>query len=76
MVLPLFALANAGIPVSARPSRDAASSPAAIGIVAGLLVGKFVGINRGVAARRRFGGRRPASAGGARRARPARRDRA
>jgi NhaA family Na+:H+ antiporter len=60
VVLPLFALANAGIPVSASTLRDAATSPAAIGIVAGLVVGKLVGINLGVRVAVRAGGRLPA----------------
>ena len=59
MVLPLFALANVGIPLSASTVRDAAANPAAIGIVVGLLVGKFVGINVGVRVAERLGGRRP-----------------
>ena len=61
MVLPLFALANVGVPLSAATVRDAATNPAAIGIVVGLLVGKFVGINLGVRARR--AARRPAPDG-------------
>jgi NhaA family Na+:H+ antiporter len=63
VVLPLFALANAGIPVSGSTLRDAATSPAAIGIVAGLLIGKFLGINLGVRTAVRFGGRLPAGIG-------------
>jgi NhaA family Na+:H+ antiporter len=59
VVLPLFALANVGIPLSAATVRDAATNPAAIGIVVGLLVGKFVGINLGVRVAERLGGRRP-----------------
>jgi NhaA family Na+:H+ antiporter len=64
VILPLFALANAGIPVSASALRDAATSPAAIGIVAGLVVGKFVGINLGVRLAVRAGGRLPSGIGG------------
>jgi NhaA family Na+:H+ antiporter len=59
VVLPLFALANAGVPLSVTALRDAMSSPAALGIVVGLLVGKFVGINAGVELAIRLGGRRP-----------------
>ena len=58
VVLPLFALANVGIPLSSATVRDAATNPAAIGIVVGLLVGKFVGINVGVRIAERVGGRR------------------
>jgi Na+:H+ antiporter, NhaA family len=43
-VLPLFALANAGIPLSAELISSTASSPVALGIVFGLLFGKFFGI--------------------------------
>jgi NhaA family Na+:H+ antiporter len=44
VVLPVFALANAGIDLGSSALRDAASSPVAIGIVLGLVVGKLVGI--------------------------------
>jgi NhaA family Na+:H+ antiporter len=64
LVLPLFALANAGVPVSVTACRDAVTSPAAIGIMVGLLGGKFVGINAGIRVAARFGGRRPASLSG------------
>ena len=43
-MLPLFALANAGIQLSSGSISAAASSPVAIGIVVGLLIGKPVGI--------------------------------
>ena len=77
VVLPLFALANAGIPVSVSTLRDAATSPAAIGILAGLLIGKFVGINLGARLAVRAGGRLPPGIArpGARRARTAGRHR-
>jgi Na+:H+ antiporter, NhaA family len=39
LVLPLFALANAGVPVSAEALRDALSSPVGLGIAAGLVIG-------------------------------------
>lgn len=44
VVLPLFALANAGIPLSPDTVTDALTSPVAGGIVLGLVVGKVVGI--------------------------------
>ena len=44
LVLPLFALANSGLTLSADVVRDAVSSPVTLGIVAGLLVGKFLGV--------------------------------
>ncbi|MDP2710346.1 MAG: Na+/H+ antiporter NhaA [Solirubrobacteraceae bacterium] len=44
LVVPLFALANAGIAIDGDVLADAASSPIAWGIVAGLAVGKLAGI--------------------------------
>ncbi|MDW3218269.1 MAG: Na+/H+ antiporter NhaA [Acidimicrobiales bacterium] len=44
VVVPLFAMANAGIPLSGSVLGDAASSPATLGVVAGLVVGKPLGI--------------------------------
>jgi Na+/H+ antiporter NhaA/protein-disulfide isomerase len=44
LVVPLFALANAGIALDAEVLERAASSPITIGIVVGLVVGKLVGI--------------------------------
>lgn len=44
LVLPLFALANAGVAVSAEALRNAFQSRVAIGIVVGFIVGKFFGI--------------------------------
>jgi NhaA family Na+:H+ antiporter len=43
-VVPLFALANAGIVLSSDTLSDAVESPVAWGIVAGLVLGKLVGI--------------------------------
>lgn len=43
-VVPLFALANAGIPVGLTAVRDSLGSPVGLGVVAGLLLGKPVGI--------------------------------
>jgi NhaA family Na+:H+ antiporter len=44
-VVPLFALANAGVSLSGDAVGDAATSPVAAGIVLGLVVGKVVGIS-------------------------------
>lgn len=44
LIIPLFALANAGVAVSVGALADAATDRVAIGIVAGLVIGKLVGI--------------------------------
>jgi NhaA family Na+:H+ antiporter len=44
LVLPIFALANAGVPLSAAFAREALSSHLAQGIAAGLILGKAAGI--------------------------------
>jgi NhaA family Na+:H+ antiporter len=44
LIVPLFALANAGVVISSDSIADAASSPVTHGIVVGLVVGKLVGI--------------------------------
>jgi Na+/H+ antiporter NhaA len=44
VIVPLFALANAGIPISGQFLSDALTAPIAIGIVLGYVVGKPVGI--------------------------------
>jgi NhaA family Na+:H+ antiporter len=44
LVVPLFALANAGIALGPEALREAASSPITWGVVTGLVVGKIVGI--------------------------------
>jgi NhaA family Na+:H+ antiporter len=56
-IVPLFALANAGIVVSAASLHHAIDSPAAIGIVLGRVVGKPVGIALGVFVACRLGAR-------------------
>jgi Na+:H+ antiporter, NhaA family len=45
LVLPIFALANAGVPLSFEDLRAAASSSVSLGIVAGLVAGKILGIS-------------------------------
>jgi NhaA family Na+:H+ antiporter len=44
VVIPLFALANAGVELSSDIIGDAAASPITAGVIAGLLAGKFIGI--------------------------------
>jgi len=44
VILPIFALANAGIPLSSQALTDAASSPITYGVVAGLALGKLFGV--------------------------------
>ena len=45
VIIPLFALANAGIEVSGDSLRDALGSGVTIGVVCGLVVGKVVGVS-------------------------------
>jgi NhaA family Na+:H+ antiporter len=58
LIVPLFALANAGVQVSADSLRDAATAPITLGVVVGLVVGKLVGIAGAIALVVRFGGGR------------------
>jgi NhaA family Na+:H+ antiporter len=44
LVLPLFALANAGVPLSAEALRAALAEPVAIGVLVGLVLGKPIGV--------------------------------
>jgi len=44
VIVPVFALANAGVVLSSASIERAVSSPVTHGVVAGLVVGKFVGI--------------------------------
>ena len=44
LVMPIFALANAGIPVDSFTSSAAVLNPVTIGVIAGLVFGKLVGI--------------------------------
>jgi Na+/H+ antiporter NhaA len=59
-IVPLFALANAGVHLTGGLVSDAVTSPVTLGIVVGYVVGKPVGIVLGswVATRRLFGGQR------------------
>ncbi|WP_214320634.1 Na+/H+ antiporter NhaA [Nonomuraea sediminis] len=47
VIVPIFALANAGVRLDADTLRAAATSPIAIGVAAGLILGKFIGISIG-----------------------------
>lgn len=49
LVLPLFALANAGVRFDLETVEMAATSPLTWGVIAGLVVGKFVGITAATA---------------------------
>jgi NhaA family Na+:H+ antiporter len=44
LIVPIFALANAGIPFSSFSSTTAVFNPITLGVIAGLVVGKLVGI--------------------------------
>lgn len=55
LILPIFALANAGVLLSPQVLGRAATSPITWGIVTGLVVGKFVGITGMTALVRRLG---------------------
>ena len=64
-VLPLFALANAGVHITTGLLEDAVSSPVFLGIVVGYVVGKPIGISFGswLASRRALRGPRPLISG-------------
>ncbi|WP_329519552.1 Na+/H+ antiporter NhaA [Spirillospora sp. NBC_01491] len=47
VIVPIFALANAGVVLNGDTLRQAATSRVTLGIVAGLLAGKFVGVALG-----------------------------
>jgi NhaA family Na+:H+ antiporter len=60
VVIPVFALANAGIPLSAESLGDAAGSRITLGVVLGLVVGKILGVTAATWAAVRLGaGRLP-----------------
>jgi NhaA family Na+:H+ antiporter len=44
LVIPIFALANAGIPIELASFGDMVANPVMLGVMLGLLLGKFVGI--------------------------------
>ena len=45
LIIPIFALANAGIEISGDSISDAVSSDVTIGVIAGLVLGKLVGVS-------------------------------
>ena len=47
LIIPLFALANAGVPINFSSLGDTLSHPVTISIMAGLILGKFIGIAGG-----------------------------
>jgi Na+:H+ antiporter, NhaA family len=55
VVVPVFGLANAGVPLDLETLRTAATSPVTLGIVAALVVGKSIGITAGTALALRTG---------------------
>ncbi|SET09060.1 Na+/H+ antiporter NhaA [Geodermatophilus poikilotrophus] len=57
VIVPVFALANAGVPLTGETLRAAATSPVTLGVVAGLVLGKLLGIllGTGLAVRLRLG---------------------
>jgi NhaA family Na+:H+ antiporter len=64
LIVPLFALANAGVDLSGRALTDAATSSLALGILVGLVLGKPLGIGLATAIAVRSGlGPMPAGAG-------------
>jgi NhaA family Na+:H+ antiporter len=64
VVLPVFALANAGVALGGGALADSVGSPVALGVVAGLVVGKPVGIVLAAAIAVRLGlGRLPQGVG-------------
>lgn len=44
VIVPVFALANAGVPLAGEALRSAVSSPVTLGVFAGLVAGKTVGV--------------------------------
>jgi NhaA family Na+:H+ antiporter len=55
LIVPVFALANAGVMISADGLRDAASSSITVGVIVGLVLGKLVGVAGAIALAVRFG---------------------
>ncbi len=55
VVIPIFALANAGVSLSGEDIGNAASSPVTLGVLLGLVVGKIVGVTLFAYAAQRLG---------------------
>ncbi|MFG1683918.1 Na+/H+ antiporter NhaA [Nonomuraea sp. NPDC049269] len=55
VIVPIFALANAGVRFDGEALRTAMTSPITLGVAAGLLLGKFVGISLGTWLPLKFG---------------------
>ncbi|RVX43539.1 sodium/proton antiporter (NhaA family) [Nonomuraea polychroma] len=55
VIVPVFALANAGVRLDGETLRAALTSPVAIGVALGLVLGKFIGISLGTWLPLRFG---------------------
>ena len=55
LVVPIFALANAGVTFDSKVVSAAFSSPVFFGIVAGLVLGKFIGISGAILIAQRLG---------------------
>ncbi len=55
VIIPLFALANAGVPLSADALRAATTSPITLGVFLGLVVGKTLGVSGAVFLTTRLG---------------------
>jgi Na+/H+ antiporter NhaA len=54
-VVPVFGLANAGVPLDGETLREAAGSPVTLGVAGALVVGKAVGVTGGAAVALRTG---------------------
>jgi NhaA family Na+:H+ antiporter len=62
LIVPVFALANAGVQVSGETLREAATSTVTLGVVLGLVAGKVIGVAGAIALAQRLGiGRLPDS---------------
>jgi Na+:H+ antiporter, NhaA family len=60
VIVPLFALANAGVAITTDGLRDAATSSVTLGVTTGLVLGKLLGVAGAIALAVRFGvGRLP-----------------
>lgn len=44
LVIPIFALANAGVPIELSTMGDALSHPVTLGVILGLIIGKVIGV--------------------------------